>query len=102
MLHHCRFHRERDSLRVKQGAQLLRSDRGADDFARDRRECGDPHDVIDVVKVILSVSMLTQQDMQVTKEHQGGSVRKLALDMKTEGPNMKRLGLMALAYTSCP
>ena len=93
MLHHSRFHRERD-------CQL--PDRGLDDFARDRRECGDLHDVMDVVKVILSVSMLTQQIMQVTKEHQGGSVRKLALDMKTEGPNMKRLGLMTLAYSSYP
>ena len=41
-------------------------------------------DVVDVVRGILSVSKLTNQGMQVTFEHQGGSIRKLVRDRKNK------------------
>ena len=52
-------------------------------------------DVMEVVRVFLSVSKLTKQGTQVTFEHHGGSIRKLVRDRKTERPKLNRFGTMA-------
>ena len=53
-------------------------------------------DVVEVVRVILSISKLTKKGMQETSEHQGGSMRKFVRDGKSERLTVKWLGLMAV------